>query len=92
MPITRAPFNVNSAGWTAYTPSVTCKRVTIHETGKTATAGFLVAFPESTDGPRTLPAGDIFIFEPGHFLRPTEGVVFYLKTVSGSFNFDAEEQ
>jgi hypothetical protein len=93
VPKTPAPFNVNSAGFTAYTVSTVCRRIIVCEVNQAGTTDYYVAYPTSTDGPRTRPAGKEFIMEkpPGVFFQPGD-VPFYLKTASGSINFDADEQ
>jgi len=88
---TPAPFNVSSAAFTPYTVATVCRKIIVCEVNQAGTTDYLVAYPTQSDGPRTRPAGKEFTFEPGRPMQPGE-VPFYLKTVSGSVNFDADEQ
>jgi hypothetical protein len=86
-----APFNVNSAGFTAYTVQTKCRKIIICEVNQAGTTDYYLAYPTSSDGPRTRPAGKEFIFEPGGWMLPGDQP-FFLKTVAGSVSFDADEQ
>lgn len=93
MPRTPAPFNVNSAGWTAYYPQCQCWQISVREVAAAGTANYLVAYPSSSDGPKTMLAGEEFFFKPGYLIIPDPNKpAFYLKMASGSVNFDANEQ
>ena len=94
MPTTQPPANVNSSSFTAIVTTSHCKTVTVREADQAATTDYLVAAPTSSSGPTTVPAGSSFTFAhpgPGTVFAPATTVGF-LKTLSGSVNFDIVEQ
>ncbi|HEY6251770.1 MAG TPA: hypothetical protein VI685_17570 [Candidatus Angelobacter sp.] len=94
MPTTQPPANVNSSSFTAIVTVSHCKTVTVREVDQASTTDYLVAAPTSGSGPTTVPAGSSFTFAhpgPGTVYAPGT-TVGYLKTISGSVNFDVVEQ
>jgi hypothetical protein len=98
MPLTQAPVNVNTAGFTQIIAVTRCNMVTVRESNQAASTDYLVATPLVSSGPATMPAGSSFPFtQPGpnnnlgaQFL-PGQTLGF-LKAVTGSVNFDVIEQ
>jgi hypothetical protein len=98
MPLTQAPVNVNTAGFTQIIAVTRCGAVTVQETGQASSTDFLVAFPNSNSGPKTCAAGREYTFSlagPNNNLGaqflPGQ-TVGWLKTLVGSVNFDVVEQ
>lgn len=87
------PFGVNSASFTPYTVQTVCHKIIVCEVGQAGTTDYYVAYPTASDGPRLRPAGKEFVMEhpAGKFFQPGD-TPFHLKTVSGSPNFDSDEQ
>jgi hypothetical protein len=93
MPRQIEPFNVSSAGWTAVVPPCQCKRITVKEVLSAATVDFYVGMPDASGTGDSHPAGDVFIYEPGWDILPNPlKPAFYLKTATGSVNFDGNVQ
>lgn len=95
MPITPAPFNVNSTDWTDYTPRAECRRIAVREVLAAGTANYLVRInqPSGSSSYQSMIGGEEFVFAPGYWLRPGDGVAFSLKmATSASVNFDGNEQ
>lgn len=90
---TPTPFAVTSAAWKSYTVETVCHKITVCEVNQAGTTDYYVAYPNSSDGPRTRPAGKEFTMElsRGKFFQPGD-VPFYLKTATGTVDFDADEQ
>jgi hypothetical protein len=87
---TPTPFNVNSTGWTAYTVQTVCRTIRVSEVGQAGTTDYFVAAPTTDDGPRKKLAGQVYEVTHPNFFQPGD-IPFYLKTDTGSVNFDAEE-
>jgi hypothetical protein len=91
MPRQIEPFNVSSAGWTAVTPPCQCRKITVKEVLQAGTVDFYVSMPDATGTGDSHPAGQAFVYEPGWPIG-TDKPAFYLKTASGSVNFDGNAQ
>ena len=89
---TRTAFNVNSTTWTPYIVHSCCKKIIVCEVNQAGTVDYYVSTTGSDSDRRARPAGKEYIAERlfGHF-QPCH-IAFYLKTASGSVNFDGEEQ
>jgi hypothetical protein len=87
--ITQTPVNINSTGWTPIViESNICGQVRFCETDQAATTDYLLAAPNSTSGPKTIPAGKEYALA-GYFQRGD--IVCYLKAATGSADFDVLE-
>ncbi len=98
MPLTQAPINVNTVGFTAVIAATRCNEIAVQETAQASSTDFLVAFPNNTNGPKTCAAGREYIFSQagpnnklGAQFLPGQ-TVGWLKTLIGSVNFDVVEQ
>ena len=84
-------FNVNSGGWTPYTvQSPECKKIVVCEVNQAGTVDYYISATGSDGDQRARPAGKEFPYESEKWLHRGE-VPFYIKTATGSVNFDAEE-
>lgn len=89
--VTLTGFNVNSTTWTPYTvQSPHCKKIVVCEVNQAGTVDYYISATGSDSDQRMRPAGKEFGYESEHWLYKGE-IPFYIKTASGSVNFDAEE-
>ena len=88
--MTRGPFNVNSTAWTAYVVQSQCKKIIVCEVNQAGTVDYYVSTTGSESDKRARPGGKEYVFESERWLFWND-TPFYLKTASGSVNFDADE-